>query len=131
MLAPSRPFPRTALELAGDDVQVTSASDPKVIAYAVRTFFAEHGFASLRLPSGWFGRPYDNGHELTETGVQGADVLICLDGTQVLTLDAETVSVAGRVLRITIRGGRWRWTGYGSDVTHDDAVGPGIVEFHG
>ena len=47
-----------------------------------------------------------------------------------LTLDAEAASVEGRVLRVTICGGRWDWTEYGSDQEHNEALGPGNVEFH-
>ncbi len=100
------------------------------IAGAVVAFFADHEVASLRLPSGWFGRPHDNWHQLTEVATEGGDVLIRLDGTQVLTLEAEATSSEERVLRVTIRGGRWDWTEYGANQEHTEVLGPGNVEFH-
>ena len=109
---------------------MTTSSNPRAIADAVRTFFAEHEVASLRLPLGWFGRPYDNWHQLTETATEGSEVLIRLDDSQVLTLEVEGMSPVGRTLRVTIQGGRWHWTEYGGDIEHDEVLGPGVVEFH-
>ena len=113
-----------------NDGGVTSTRDPSAIADAVNAFFAEHEVASLRLPSGWFGRPHDNWHQLTGVATEGGDVSVRLDDTQVLTLDAEGVSTIGRVLRVAIRGGRWHWTEYGGHNEHDEVLGPGFVEFH-
>jgi hypothetical protein len=100
------------------------------IAETVIAFFAEHEVASLRLPSGWFGRPHDNWHQLTEVATEGGGVLIRLDDKQVLTLKAEATSLEGRVLRVTIRGGRWDWTEYGGDQRRTEVLGRGNVEFH-
>lgn len=111
--------------------QVTSSSgDPSAIAAAIRAFFAEHEVASLRLPSGWFGRPHDNWHQMTGTTTDGESVLVRLDERQTLTLLAESVSSEGHLLRVTIRGGRWDWVEYGRDQEHTELLGPGDVEFH-
>jgi hypothetical protein len=67
---------------------------------------------------------------LTDAVVEGDDVLICLDETQVLSLDAEGTSSQERVLRVTIRSWRWRWTEYGGVNENDEVLGPGAVEFH-
>ena len=66
------------------------------------------------------------------TGIvtDGGEVLVRLDDTQVLALDVDGVSTDGRVLQVTIRGGRWRWREYGGHNEHDEALGPGVVEFH-
>ena len=109
---------------------VTSPADPSIIAEAIGAFFAEHEVASLRLPSGWFGRPHDNWHQLTEVATQGADVLVRLDEKQVLRLDAEATSLEARVLRVKIHDGRWDWTEYGGHKEHIEALAPGLVEFH-
>src|SRR5689334_11307216 len=121
---------RDSARAFGGDEPLSSSGNPTAIAGGLRAFFAEHEVASLRLPSGWFGRPYDNWHQLTETTREGSDVLVRLDDTQVLTLDAVAMSPEERVFRITIRGGRWRWTEYGADVEHNEALGHGVVEFH-
>ena len=107
-----------------------SAVNPSAIADAVNAFFSEHEVASLRLPSGWFGRPHDNWHQLTEAGTAGDGVVVRLDERQVLTLDAKGTSAQARVLRVAIRSGRWDWTEYGGDAEHSEVLGPGVVEFH-
>ena len=109
---------------------MTVSGDLSAIEAAVIAFFAEHEVASLRLPSGWFGRPHDNWHQLTTTDIEGDALLVRLDEKQVLALDAEGASSEGRVLRVSIRGGRWRWTEYGGEKEHEEVLGPGDVEFH-
>ncbi len=104
--------------------------DPSVVADAVRAFFSEHEVASLRLPSGWFGRPYDNQHRLTEAGTELDRLVIRLDGSQVLTLDVEQASRETHTMRLAIRSGLWAWTEYGGDLEHAEVLGRGVVEFH-
>lgn len=113
-----------------DDPVTSSLGNPSAIVEAVQSFFAKHEVASLRLPSGWFGRPHDNWHRLTETKTDGEAVLVRLDDDQVLTLQTEALSSDGRVLRVAIRGGRWDWTEYGGDQEHSEVLGQGNVEFH-
>lgn len=100
------------------------------IVDAVSSFFAEHEGASLRLPSGWFGRPHDNLHQLSGVAIDGDHVLVTLDGTQVLTLEVKGASADDGVLRVEIRGGRWDWTEHGGVTEHSEVLGPGNVEFH-
>jgi hypothetical protein len=45
----------------------------------VDAFFSRSGGASLKLPSGWFGRPHDNFHELTSATVVDSTLIIVLD----------------------------------------------------
>jgi hypothetical protein len=113
-----------------DDGQVTSTANPSAIADAITAFFTDHEVASLRLPAGWFGRPHDNLHQLTEAATDGDRVMVRLDDRQVLTLDAEGTSAEGFVLRIAIRGGDWHWTEYGGDDEHGEVLERGVVEFH-
>lgn len=100
------------------------------IVDAVSSFFAEHEGARLRLPSGWFGRPHDNLHQLSGVAIVGDHVLVTLDGTQVLTLEVKGASADDGVLRVEIRGGRWDWTEHGGVTEHSEVLGPGSVEFH-
>jgi hypothetical protein len=116
--------------VVNDDRVTSSSGSPSAFADAVSAFFAEHEVAGLRLPSGWFGRPHDNWHQLTETSTEDENLLVRLDETQVLTLQAEAVSSDDRVLRIAIRGGRWDWTEYGGEQEHTEVLGSGNVEFH-
>jgi hypothetical protein len=112
------------------DGPVTSSDIPSTVVEAISVLFAEHEVASLCLPSGWFGRPHDNWHQLSEVAIEGDDVLVRLDDRQVLRLTAEGTSLEGRVLRVMIREGRWDWTEYGGDQERSEALGPGNVEFH-
>jgi hypothetical protein len=111
---------------------VTMATDgmPDRVAEAIRAFFAEYGVATLKLPSGWFGRPYDNWHPLTGASVAGEVVQVRLDEVQVLDLTVSTVALDGRILRIAIECGDWRWTSYGASDRHHEALNAGTVEFH-
>ena len=106
------------------------AGDPSFIADAIRLYFLEHEVASLRLPSGWFGRPHDNWHRLAEVGSIDGELVVRLDEVQVLTVEPVRVSSEDRVLRVEIRAGRWTWTEYGGDREHVELLGPGNVEFH-
>lgn len=107
-----------------------SACDADAVAAAIERLFAEHEVASLRLPSGWFGRPYDNWHQLTDVTNEDDLVLVRLDLDQVLRLHVLGVAVQGRSLQIAVRGGTWAWTSYGGDDRHQEQVGAGTVEFH-
>lgn len=122
--------PASVRRVVGEDGCVPSSRSPSPIVEAIDAFFAEHDVASLRLPSGWFGRPHDNMHQLSKVALEGDHVLVILDGKQVLLLDAVGASQVGRVLSITIRSGRWDWVEYGGNDEHIEALGSGDVEFH-
>jgi hypothetical protein len=113
-----------------NDEPVTLPASGSTLADAVVAFFADYKVASLRLPSGWFGRPNDNLHQLTDATMNRDDLVIRLDAKQVLTLDAESAHSDRRVLRVNIGGGHWRWTEYGGGTEHEELLGPGVVEFH-
>src|SRR3954464_4635708 len=81
-----------------NDGHMTSSGNPSAIVETVSAFFAEHEVAGLRLPSGWFGRPHDNWHRLTEVATEGDDVLVRLDDRQLLRFQAEDTSSEDRVL---------------------------------
>ena len=104
------------------------------IAATVRAFFATARGASLELPDGWFGRPYDNLHSPRVVDVVGDDVIIGIDELQTLTLHRPSVAeVHGRVLTLSGFGNAaWDWTEYGSDPPkrHHRDVPPGPVRFH-
>lgn len=60
-------------------------TDARAALAAIERRFADHR-PSLRLPTGWFGRPYDNQHRLTWSAVRGNTLLVELDGLQELIL---------------------------------------------
>ena len=90
-----------------------------------------HRSASLELPSGWFGRPFDNQHRLTRIEADGDDLVIQLDGDLELVLHAPSaVAIAGDRVRIgPFAGGTWKWHECGSREDRSDAVAPGDVTF--
>jgi hypothetical protein len=53
-------------------------------------WFDQTGGGGLVLPNGWFGRPYDNIHQLDSVAVNDDGLVIVLDGGQ-LTLSFEGV----------------------------------------
>ena len=103
---------------------------PQAVLESIAGFFKNHEVASLKLPSGWFGRPHDNWHHLTEVATQGDLVLIHLDENQTLRLNASNAAVDGRTLRIVIRAGVWDWIDYGGTTAHHEVLDQGAVEFY-
>lgn len=55
----------------------------------VLTFFADFNVAGLKLPDGWFGRPYDNLHQLTTA--------VLAIGLPVSMCSSRAVRTAGRI----------------------------------
>lgn len=73
---------------------------------AVEEFFRSYRYATLRLPSGWYGRPYDNLHALSEVRVDGESIVIMLDDVLTIRVHPSGQAVAGgRVLRLPIHDG--------------------------
>lgn len=55
------------------------AIDVEQIEAKVREWFEKVGAASMELPDGWFGRPYDNQHRLTWAVVRDSKLIVELD----------------------------------------------------
>ena len=110
---------------------MTSPSADDVPA-AIRHFFERHGVASLRLPDGWFGRPFDNWHQLSEVDLDGETLVITLDDFQVLRVRTiDDVAIDSTTLRISVLDGTWEWTPYGGPAEPRlEPVGGGAIEFH-
>lgn len=100
------------------------------IADVVVDFFAQWRSASMKLPSGWFGGPYDNCHELTSATYTSGMVMITLDGMQVLRVSALSYFLDGGTLCIAIQHGQWNWTSYSGPDHHQERLAAGTVEFH-
>lgn len=98
---------------------------------AIREFFGIVGYAGLILPSGWFGRPYDNLLQLSRSEASEGSLLIELDDQLLLTFDGQPVATStNNGLRL---GGfavlHWDWTEFGSTVPHHEEFVAGEVEF--
>ena len=58
---------------------VSHVVNARELEQTVREWFGSAEFASLELPSGWFGRPYDNLHQLTWSETRGDKLILELD----------------------------------------------------
>lgn len=99
----------------------------------LQAFFGRVGRASLKLPSGWFGRPMDNLHALTQVAVTDEGLVVELDGRHRLVLSGPVrVADEGFILRLTeFASARWESTGWGSQATTKVATfDGGQIEFH-
>ncbi|MFI6424508.1 hypothetical protein [Promicromonospora sp. NPDC050880] len=100
---------------------------------AIRRFFSVVECAGLILPSGWFGRPYDNLMQLTRGEASEDSLLLELDGQLILKFAGRTqVASTDRGLQI---GGfavlSWDWTEFGSASSHREEFDSGAVELVG
>lgn len=110
------------------DSSVTGQSSA---AEMVTGLFAERGAVGLKLPSGWFGRPYDTLFQLSGITEQGDDLVIELGPQHRLTLTgpvaAENTSAGVRL--VGFRMLVWEWEEYGSEKRHCDKFEDGVLEF--
>lgn len=97
----------------------------------VEAFFSRWGGAGLKLPSGWFGRPYDNFHELTSVSVSDDTLVVVLDERQTLRLRSPgSTETDGSVLRVDgFVEAEWTWFEYDTDAEHRERFDRGTVEF--
>lgn len=99
----------------------------------VRSFFTHGRRASLKLPSGWFGRPEDNLHELTGIRLVDTVVEIDLDHRHRLTLHGPVrVTEHEHVLRLSgFTSATWESRGWGSRAdTTTRSFDAGVIELH-
>ena len=97
----------------------------------VRQFFAAAGYAGLVLPTGWFGRPYDNLLQLTRGEASDQTLVLELDRQLILTFSGEPqVTTTEEGLRLTgFTALEWDWTEFGSATSHHERFDSGEVEF--
>lgn len=97
----------------------------------IRGWFQRTSGGGLILPDGWFGRPYDNIHQLT-TVTEDKDVLrIELDGQISLTFFGN-VRIEDQGSELVIKGFsrlHFDWKEYGSDIPHACSYDNGEVKF--
>ncbi len=96
----------------------------------VRDFFATVGVAGLVLPSGWFGRPYDNLLQLTRSEASREPLILAFDGQLVLMFAGEPgLTSTDRGLRLTgLTRLTWDWSEFGSTASHHEEFTSGEVE---
>lgn len=100
-------------------------------AALVRRFFEEHR-PGLKLPDGWFGRPFDNQHQLSDVTVRDDGLEILLDDRLRLVLHGPVqVQQSGKNLVLAgFDHAEWERQEYGSSGrVHRREYSSGTVEF--
>jgi hypothetical protein len=99
----------------------------------VTSFFASEEVAGLILPNGWFGKPDDNWHRLTDARLVGEVMTIELDERLTLTLAGPTTAHrSGSALRLSgFTTAEWLWKEYGSDKIRHELFRGGEVDLIG
>lgn len=67
---------------------------PSEVLAQIQRWFGEVKLAGLELPSGWFGRPHGDLHELTWSATTTQKVLLELDGLLLLTVTEPALAEA-------------------------------------
>ena len=98
---------------------------------SVREFFGGVGYAGLVLPSGWFGRPYDNLLSLTRSEATPKSLLLELDDQLILSFSGD-VRASASEKGMELRGYTslvFAWTEFGSNASDRDEFVSGTIEF--
>lgn len=98
----------------------------------IRDWFAIARVASLELPNGWFGRPYDGQYYLSRVELMADRLLVELSGEMLLLL-AHPTSVVGTtefLEIVAVRNGVLSWDEFGSGRPLIEDVGSGNLRFH-
>jgi hypothetical protein len=86
----------------------------------VENWFKREWGGSIIFPDGWFGRPYDNQHQLTQFNQTHQNIQIILDDRLVITfIDLESIKDEGD--QLVFRGFIkcvFTWIEYGSNKEH-------------
>tara|TARA_R110002049_G_scaffold290063_1_gene473301 strand:+ start:517 stop:849 length:333 start_codon:yes stop_codon:yes gene_type:complete len=86
----------------------------------IQNWFTRTWGGGLVLPDGWFGRPFDNIHRLTDVSQSSGLLRIVLDDQLTLTFNGD-VSVKDNGDELVIDGYSelsFDWKEYGSDLPH-------------
>lgn len=104
-----------------------------VLLAAIQAFCRRSGGVTLLLPTGWFGRPHDNLHVMTNGYVEDGRAVVEFDRSETLAIGGRTVlTVVGGVLRLeAFTSANWTWRSYGGDGTQVERFDGGRIELHG
>lgn len=101
------------------------------ISTLVEKWFQRTGGGGLILPDGWFGRPYDNIHQLIYIESRPKKVIIELDG-QLYLIITEPTSALEKDNELTLSGFTqcvFDWAEYGLRAVHCAIYKSGDVKF--
>ncbi|SEL43645.1 hypothetical protein [Streptacidiphilus jiangxiensis] len=104
---------------------------PRALEQLVHWYEAERT-AGLILPRGWFGRPYDNRHELTWTQARRTKLVLELDHQLLLVLTEPAMPrTEGPNLVMPFQQLVFDWQEYGSPSPHAESFGEGELTLAG
>jgi len=96
------------------------------IGAALESWFAAALTASVELPDGWFGRPYDNMHRLTWLDERDGKLFVELDGQLHLILaDPDVEKIGAGEFGLVCSHAVLDWREYGSSGVRNARVIPG------
>lgn len=101
------------------------------VARDLKRWFAQSGGASLERPNGWFGRPFENLHQLTHVRVTPGELQLELDGLHLLTVRGSAAhrSVPEFFQVARFDSATFRWVDE-DDRHHDDQYTRGSFVLH-
>lgn len=101
------------------------------ITSVLEKWFKRTGGGGLILPDGWFGRPYDNFHQLTYIKSRPQKVLIELDEKLylIITKPTSTEEKGNELILAGFIQCVFDWTEYGSNTSHSTTYKSGDVKF--
>lgn len=98
---------------------------------ALESFFGEHRAVTMKLPNGWFGRPYDFVCRVVELSWSADCVVVALEGPVHLVFTGPvSATVVGRVLELSMfRSLFWERPVFGTAGFVREVFAEGTVEF--
>ena len=97
----------------------------------IQSFLSKEKFFGLILPDSWFGKPYDNGHEVTWLEERENKLIIELDNQLYLIFTKPVVyEIVGKELIFSqFKQLVFDWQGYGDMTPHNNIYSKGTVKF--
>lgn len=96
----------------------------------VAEFFRVHPSVGVKLPSGWFGRPYDNIYHLVSIDVEDNRLSLQFNDWSLLSIaNPSEAIISGSTLRVLgFTNGIWEWRDADTNTSHQEVFDRGVVE---
>lgn len=97
--------------------------------FKIHNWFLKHKSGGLILPDGWFGRPYDNLHQLTGISEKESSLEIILDTMiKIKFVSLKSIHTNNKELILSnFEKVYFKWTEYGSEIEHEKVFDSGEV----